>query len=92
MEETPFSNREIREMFSDVTKTLSRIEMQTTATNGKVAELQKWKYISMGAVSVLTFLVVPLLTWALYTLSNINNIVHMSVDQALQAYNVEGTR
>lgn len=89
MDESPFSNREIREMIGDVTKTLTRIELQTTLTNGKVAELQKWRYIMMGAISVITVIVIPLLSWALYTLSNINNIVHESVDQALSSYNIE---
>lgn len=59
MQEAPYQNREIREMVDDVRNSLQRIEIQTTITNGKVAELQKWRYIMMGAVSVLTTLVLP---------------------------------
>lgn len=37
--ETPYLNREIREMFEDVKKYLERIEVQTTLTNGKVRKI-----------------------------------------------------
>jgi len=89
MEDVPFSNREIREMFSDVKGGLERIERQTVATNGRVTKLERWKYIGMGATSVLTLIVVPILAWALWVLVNIQGQVHEAVDQALSAYDIE---
>ncbi len=110
MPEEPFSNRELKEMFTaaderadafhdkliermqifeyDTRNSLSRIEIQTAKTNGRVTTIEKWQYTFMGGVGVLTFIVVPLLAWALYTLSNINDVVHRSVDEALSAYNI----
>lgn len=88
MPEEPFKNREILEMFGDVQRGISRIEAQTTKTNGRVNSLEKWRYISMGGISVLTTIVVPILAWALWILVNIQTQVHTAVDDALSAYNI----
>lgn len=88
-ESVPFMNREIREMFDDVKNGLDRIERQTIATNGRVTQLERWKYVGMGATSVLTLIVVPILAWALWILVNIQGQVHQAVDQALSAYQIE---
>lgn len=86
--EEPYKNREIREMVDDVRNSLTRIELQTSRTNGRVTNLEKWQYIFMGAISILTVIVIPLLGWALFVLSDINNVVHRSVNEALQAYDI----
>ena len=39
MTEVPYQNREIDEMFKDIKEKLDRIEIQTTATNGKVRKI-----------------------------------------------------
>lgn len=88
-DDKPYSNREIREKWHETANTLQEIRIQTKATNGRVTELEKWQYISMGAVAVISVIVVPLLAWALYVLSNIQQTVHTSVDQALSAYNIK---
>jgi cellobiose-specific phosphotransferase system component IIC len=89
MSEEPYKNREINEMFEDVQSTLGRIEEQTKKTNGRVTELEKWKYASMGATGILSVIVVPILAWALYTLVNINHDIHQAIDEALQAYSIQ---
>lgn len=89
MADQPYSNREIDEFHKDVRNSLTRIEMQTTATNGRVTRLEHWRFFMLGSISVLTIIVLPILAWALYTLANIQQTVHQSVDQALSAYNIQ---
>lgn len=63
MNEEPYQNREIREMFDDVKATLSRIEEQTTKTNGRVSTLEKWQSYVIGfcaAITVGLFSLVPI--------------------------------
>ena len=77
------------EMFADVKSTLKDIKTQTTTTNGRVGKLENLRFFITGAISVLTVIVVPLLAWALWVLSNIQGQVHGAVDQALSAYNIK---
>lgn len=63
-ESVNYSNREIDEKFSDIQTSLGRIEAQTIKTNGHVADLIKWKYITMGFCGCITIMVLPLL-WSL---------------------------
>lgn len=89
MTEDPFSNREITEMFKDITNGLTRVEAQTTKTNGRVNDMEKWRAFMTGAMAVLTTLVVPILAWSIYTLVNIQHTIHQTVDEALSAYNIK---
>lgn len=75
-------------MFEEIKQIMFRIEEQTKKTNGRVTELERWKYIGMGATAILTAVVIPLLSWALLTLVNVDNMVHDSVDEALSAYHL----
>jgi hypothetical protein len=60
----PYKNREIDEKFSHIQDTLARIETQTTKTNGTVRWLIKMAYMSLGAIGVITIVILPLM-WAL---------------------------
>lgn len=74
-------------------KTLARIETQTITTNGKVADISKWKERVMGgfwALSIMTVIVlVPLLTWAFITISHISDNINKGIKDALSAYDVK---
>jgi len=87
-QEMPYTNRELREKWHDLYGTLQRIEIQTTATNGRVDALERWKYLGMGATSVLSFLVVPILVWALSILVNMDSRIQLSIDRALSTYEI----
>lgn len=89
MPEQDFSNREITSMFHEVKDIVTRVETQTTRTNGRVDGLEKWQDRVIGGMAVLTLVVVPMLGWALYTIVTIKDIVHESVDEALSAYEIE---
>lgn len=88
MNEEPYKNRELNEMFADLKEGQNRIETQVKITNGRVTSLEKFKYYWYGVTSVLTAIVIPILAWALYTLVNINQNIHSAIDEALSAYEI----
>lgn len=57
--------------------------------NGKLSRHDMYIYMGLGGLSIIAIIVVPLLGWALYSLSNLDNLVHKSVDEALSAYNIK---
>lgn len=61
--EAPYSNRELRATFNDIIERCERIERQTTKTNGRVAMLEKWRWMVVGfcagAAIFLSYFVVP---------------------------------
>ena len=76
-------------MFKDITSTLGRVEQQTIKTNGRVGTLERGRSFIQGVVAVMVLLIVPMLSWAIWTLANINQIIHSTVDEALQAYDID---
>ena len=87
-QDVPYTNREIREKWHDIANSLTRIEVQTTTTNGKVRTLQLWRAGLVGAFSILTAVVVPVLIWALTILVSIDAKIQESVDRALSSYEI----
>lgn len=82
MPEQDFTNREIRAMFDDLKDGNDRIEEQTKKHNGRMTKMERWQSYMMGAFSMLTLVVVPILAWALYSL------VHLpqTIQEALSVY------
>lgn len=80
-EEPKFTNREITEMFNDVKQSLARIEEQTTRHNGRMTKVEEWKAFMSGGIAVLVAIVLPILTWSVYTLVNIQDTVNEAVAQ-----------
>lgn len=89
-QDLPYTNRELREKWHDISGDLQEIKTQTTRTNGRVTALEQWKYVGMGATGILSFLVVPILVWALSILVNMDQRIQQSVDRALSVYEING--
>lgn len=56
----PYSNREIDAHFAEIKETLRRIEQQTVRTNGRVTQLEMWRSYVVGAVAILSTIVLPI--------------------------------
>jgi hypothetical protein len=91
-----YSNREVdsflnrqEEAHKLFAVTLSRIEIQTKETNGKVAEIQRWRERMTGAGYITLLVVLPLMSWALYQVTQINDKVRVGVREALSSYEVQ---
>lgn len=59
--EAPYSNRELREVFSDIKGNLNEIKLQTQLTNGRVGQLENWKWFITGGLAILGLTIVPVL-------------------------------
>ena len=73
--DAPYSNREIDSHFQEIKETLSRIESQTTKTNGRVTRLESWKNTSIGwtgGVGACLFIIIGLSVFIFK--SEINNL------------------
>lgn len=51
----------IAEKAEDLKEELLAIKEQTTKTNGRVTSLEQWKWMAVGAISILTALVLPII-------------------------------
>lgn len=93
MADEPYTVRELDGKFLGVHEKLDAILKQTMATNGKVADIQKWRERVMGyATAVIVVggaVIMPLLGWGLYRLANIDAITRSVVADELSTYQIE---
>lgn len=87
------TNREIMYEINDIqkkvedinTKSLPEIKGMVKYTNGSVAEVIKWKERMTGGAYVVLIVVVPIMSWALYKLANLDHTIDDSIKKTLQA-------
>jgi len=75
------------EKLDEHTEVHTKILAQTTATNGKIADIQKWRERMNGAVSVMIFIVPTILAfigWMAYQITHFDD----QIQQALSIYEV----
>lgn len=95
--DVPFSNREIQTMFDSLKQTLdahtdvhTQILDHVKATNGKVAEIQKWRERMVGAMwaggILCTVVILPLLTWAILEVNSLDEQINTAVTQSFETY------
>jgi hypothetical protein len=56
MADGDYSKRELDYHFTEVKEELREIKAQTTRTNGRVTALEKWMWMVVGALTLITFL------------------------------------
>lgn len=84
------------ELLNPETGVLTEVRTGVRYTNGKMAELIKWRErVNGGAIVAgvfMSFIVMPILGWAVFTLININTSVATAVSSALSAYDIQTTK
>lgn len=95
MENEP-TNKDLQHLIKDIKesvaqikeKDLPEINNRAKTTNGSVADIVKWRERMVGAMWALgivgTLVVIPLMTWAFMTISDIPEEIDKSVEQAFQ--------
>lgn len=97
MNDKPFSNREITSMFQSILEKLdAHTEVHSTIlgavqiTNGKVADIQTWRERMNGGMTVtgifMTVVIIPILTWAVWSILNIQFSIEENVKKAVEIY------
>jgi len=87
--EEKYTNREIDAYHRGVETKLDEILEQTTQTNGKVAEIQRWRERVTGATGVVVLILVPILGWGLWQLTKIDEKVQNGMSAELSKYEIE---
>lgn len=85
-----YTDREIEEWRSDTSESLGRIEKKVDFTNGKVADLIKWKERATGAGwafgTCVLLIVLPLAGWLLYNQAKEPDRVNRAAKDAVVDY------
>ena len=83
------SHREVMSELESHAKVHTQLLEQVKITNGQVSSLQLWKAGIVGGLSILTMVLLPILSWALYTIVTLDDRINEGVAQTLDGYEFE---
>lgn len=94
MNEDGYTKREHDLIFNDIREALVRIETQTTTTNGKVADITKWREQIVGGAKVAgvvtATIIAPIIIWSVITLRDLPNDIKNAVkDEISSKYDIQ---
>lgn len=75
IEARPYSKREMDSHFLEIKETLSRIEIQTEKTNGRVTSLENWRWFIAGGLVIIGFAVPLFYSFFITRLSNLETTI-----------------
>ena len=73
---------------ADIKEMQKLILVQTTKHNGRMTKMEGFRNLMLGALGVLTLILVPLLTWALSQIVQIDSKVKQGTREAIDTYNL----
>lgn len=85
--EGQYTTRELEHYFTDFKSDLTEIKQQVTKTNGRVNNLENWRWLLTGGMVIITLMVIPLVIY-IYNNSNMKS-VEEGLRNALSAYEIE---
>ena len=59
--EPEYSKRELDGHFNEIKASLKEIQTQVTRTNGRVSNLENWRWFITGGIAILSVMVIPIL-------------------------------
>jgi hypothetical protein len=72
------ATNELKTTLAVHTEILSRIEKQTIKTNGRVSSLETWRWITIGGLSIISAIVLPLTSYIFVNTENkINKMIEV---------------
>jgi hypothetical protein len=85
--------KKVADFRTEILAKVGEVHTETKATNGKIADVNKWREQVNGGAKVAAFfmavIVIPLLGWAVFVLSSIDTKINESVQNVLSTYDIE---
>lgn len=66
-----------------------QVNARQDVANGRTGKNELWINRAIGGLVVVSMVILPLLSWALYTLTNVNDEVLNAVRSELDSYQIE---
>lgn len=73
----------------DISNSLARVEAQTMKHNGRMSKMEAWRNYMLGAISIISAVVLPLMGYVLYRVANLHEEIRLGISEELNQYNVQ---
>ena len=80
---------EVHHRFDDLSKDMGILIGKVSYTNGKVAAISIYQERAKGALGVVLVILIPILSWALWKIQSIDEIVENGVRSELSNYEIQ---